>query len=171
MVPAGRASNFPAMAPLSPYRSLPADRRLALVTHDIAAHRQSREGYIQRIVSRGGGFRRETLRKWTPAQLAREIVRANLETPQDELGLLQTLYVELEPAIQVAFLEAANVAHDGASIPDDLKPPYTDAATVKSAAEALVNAHGDDGRRYLHTIALYNGDAWPGISDVLADLG
>ena len=158
------------MPPVSPYRSLPADRRLALVTHDIAAHRQSREGYIQRIVSRGGGFRRETHRKWTPAQLAREIVRANLKTPQDELGLLQTLYVEVEPAIQVAFLEATHVAHEGASIPDDLKPPYTDAATVKSAAIALVKAHGDDGRRYLQTIALYNADAWPGIGEVLAEL-
>ncbi len=158
------------MPPVSPYRSLPVDRRLALVTHDIAAHRQSREGYIQRIVSRGGGFRRETLRKWTPGQLAREIVRANLETPQDELGLLQTLYVELEPAIQIAFLDATSVAHDGASIPDDLKPPYTDAVTVKSAAQSLVQAHGDDGRRYLQTIALYNGEAWPGIAAVLADL-
>lgn len=159
------------MPPVSPYRSLPADRRLALVTHDVTANRQSREGYIQRIVARGGGFRRETLRKWTPGQLAREIVRANLETPSDELGLLQTLYVELEPAIQIAFLEATGVAHDGASIPDDLKPPFADAATVRRAATALVETYGDDARRYLLTIALYNGEAWPGIGDLLAEWG
>lgn len=158
------------MPPVSPYRSLPADRRLALVTHDVTANRQSREGYIQRIVSRGGGFRRETLRKWTPAQLAREVVRASLETPHDELGLLQTLYVELEPAIQIAFLEAAGVAHQGASIPEDLKPPYADAATVRRAATALVETHGDEGRRYLLTIALYNSEAWPGIRDLVAEL-
>ena len=158
------------MPPVSPYRSLPADRRLALVTHDVTANRQSREGYIQRIVARGGGFRRETLRKWPPGQLAREVVRANLETPQDELGLLQTLYVELEPAIQIAFLEATGVAHDGARIPDDLKPPFADAATVRTSAVALVTRHGDDARRYLETIALYNGDAWPGIRDVLREL-
>ncbi len=158
------------MPPVSPYRSLPADRKLALVTHDVTANRQSRDGYIQRIVARGGGFRRETLRKWTPAQLAREVVRANLETPHDELGLLQTLYVELEPAIQIAFLEATGVAHQGANIPDDLKPPFADAATVRKAALALVEAHGDDARRYLMTIARYNGEAWPGIGAVLADL-
>ncbi len=157
------------MPPVSPYRSLPVDRRLALVTHDVGANRQSREGYIQRIVSRGGGFRRETLRKWTPAQLAREVVRGNLETPQDELGLLQTLYVELEPAIQIAFLEATGVAHEGASIPDDLKPPFADPATVRTAALALLQAHGDDARRYLETIALYNGEAWPGIGTVLEE--
>ena len=158
------------MPPVSPYRSLPADRRLVLVTHDLTANRQSRDGYIQRIVARGGGFRRETIRKWTPAQLAREIVRANLETPHDELGLLQTLYVELEPAIQIAFLEATGVAHQGASIPDDLKPPFADPATVRKAALALVENHGDDARRYLMTIALYNGEAWPGIDAVLAEL-
>lgn len=158
------------MPPVSPYRSLPADRRLALVTHDLTANRQSRDGYIQRIVARGGGFRRETIRKWTPAQLAREIVRANLETPHDELGLLQTLYVELEPAIQIAFLEATGVAHQGASIPDDLTPPFADSATVRKAALALVENHGDDARRYLMTIALYNGEAWPGIEAVLAEL-
>lgn len=111
------------MPPVSPYRSLPADRKLALVTHDVTANRQSRDGYIQRIVARGGGFRRETLRKWTPAQLAPEVVRANLETPHDELGLLQTLYLELEPAIQIAFLEATGVAHQGANIPDHLNHP------------------------------------------------
>ncbi len=159
------------MPPVSPYRSLPADRRLALLTHDLTANRASRDAYIQRIVARGGGFRKETLRKWPPAQLAREIVRANMETPHDELGLLQTLYVELEPTIQIAFLESAGVAHNGANIPEDLKPPFADAATVRKAALALVESHGDDARRYLQTIALYNGEAWPEINTVLADLG
>ena len=159
------------MPTASPYRTLSADRRLVLVTHDITANPQSKEGYIQRIVSRGGGFRKETIRKWTAGQLAREVVRANLETPQNELGMLQALYVELEPAIQIAFLEATGVRHDGASIPEDLPPPFADQATVKQAARALVNAHGDEGRRYLATIALYNREAWPGITEVVTELG
>lgn len=155
---------------LSPYRSLPPDRRVALVTHQIGNQREARDAYIQRILSRGGGFRRDTLRKWPPGQLAREIVRAGLETPHDELGLLLTLYVELEPAIQIAFLDATGVPHDGANIPEDLPLPYTDADTVRKAATALVAAHGDDARRYLVTIATYNGEAWPGLDQVLTEL-
>lgn len=157
------------MAQLSPYRSLPAARRIGLVTHDISTSRESRDGYIRKLVARGGGFRAEKLREWPPQQLAREIVRFGLETLQDELGLLQTLYVELEPGLQIAFLELAGVPHDGAMIPDDLKNPYADVATVRSAALALLDQFGDDARHYLQTIALYNSDAWPGLSGVLME--
>ena len=150
----------------SPYRTLPTDRRIALVTHDIANNRDSRNGYIGRIVARGGGFRPEKLRKWPPEQLAREVVRHNLETPHDELGLMIALYVELEPAIQIAFLDAAGVAHDKGSIAPELAPPFADAVAVNTAAGGLVEQFGDDARRYLRTIALYNGDGWPGL-DVL----
>ena len=157
------------MAQLSPYRSLPAARRVGLVTHDISTSRESRDGYIRKLVARGGGFRAEKLREWPPQQLAREIVRFGLETLQDELGLLQTLYVELEPGLQIAFLELAGVPHDGAMIPDDLKNPYADAATVRRAALALLDQFGDDARHYLQTIALYNSDAWPGLLGVLME--
>lgn len=154
----------------SPYRSLPATRRIGLVTHDISSSRESRDGYIRRIVARGGGFRAEKLRAWPPEQLAREIVRHSLETLHDELGLLQTLYVELEPGLQIAFLELAGVRHEGAMIPDNLKPPFADAATVRHAAQALVDQYGDDARHYLRTIALYNADAWPGLAVLLEEL-
>ena len=156
------------MSAQSPYRTLPAERRLALVTHEITVRKESREGYVQRILARGGGFRRETLRKWPAAQLAREVVRAGLETPHDELGLLLALYVELEPAIQIAFLEAAGVPHDGANIPEELPTPYADAETVAAAAKSLLETYGEDGRRYLVTIAHYNGEAWPGLDRFLA---
>lgn len=154
----------------SPYRTLPADQRLRLVTHDLTANRQSREGYIQRMVARGGGFRRETLRKWPPAQLAREVVRANLETPYDEVGLLQLLYVELEPAIQVAFLDATGVKHEGGVVDEQLKPPFAEPATIRKAAEDLLATFGLDGHRYLAAIALYNGEAWPSLDDFLGTL-
>ena len=153
----------------SPYRSLPVARRIGLVAHDISTNRESRDGYIRRIVARGGGFRAEKLRAWPPQQLAREIVRHGLETLQDEVGLLQTLYVELEPGLQVAFLELAGVPHDGAMIPDDLKAPFAEASAVRRAALALLEQHGDDARHYLHTIALYNTDAWPGLTPVLME--
>lgn len=158
------------MPSLTPYRTLPVDRRLSLVAHVLTVSRESKDAYIQRLVARGGGFRRETLRKWPVAQLAREIVRTNLETPHDELGMLQALYVELEPAIQIAFLDLTGVRRDGAAIPDDVTPPFADAATVRTAAAELVKLHGDGARHYLTTIALYNGDAWPGIGEVVAEL-
>src|SRR5438067_2441846 len=63
------------MAKPSPYRSLPADRRVALVTHLIKSSREARELYIQRVSSRPGGFRAVTLRTWPPDRLAKEVVR------------------------------------------------------------------------------------------------
>ncbi len=151
----------------SPYRSLPVERRLALVTHDITASRESRDAYIQRLVARGGGFRPETLRKWKVEQLAREIVRRNIETLQDEVGMLQALYVELEPQIQIQFLDAAGVAHQNGQIPEDLTAPFAQPDAIGRAAQLVQETHGDDGRRYLRTIALYNGEAWPGLDGVI----
>ena len=159
------------MAISSPYRTLPAERRIALVTHEITSNRQSRDGYIARIVSRGGGFRPEKLRKWPADQLAREVVRHNLESFQDELALMVLLYVELEPAIQTSFLDALGVAHTNGSIPEGLEPPFADAAKVAGAAAGLVAQFGDDARRYLRTIAMYNGEAWPGLGEVVAGWG
>ena len=152
----------------SPYRSLPAERRLALVTRAIKGNREIRALFVQRVLKKGGGFRVATLQSWPPDKLAREIVRMNAETAEDELTLLNLLYVEFEPAIQITFLDAAGVKHEGGTLAEDLPAPYADAEAVARAAAAVVAAHGDDGRHYLATIARYNGDAWPGLDAVLA---
>lgn len=162
---------FPPMATPSPYRSLPSDRRVALVTHAIKASREGREIFVQRLVARGGGFRAVTLRSWPVDRLAREIVRMNAETAEDELDLLHLLYVELEPAIQTTFLEAAGVRHEQGKIPEELETPYTDADAVRRAAAAVRERHGDDGERYLRTLARYGRDAWPGIEEVATESG
>jgi hypothetical protein len=156
------------MATVTPYRTLPAPRRLALVTQDIAGSREARDAYVRAMVARGGGFRPEKLRKWPADQLAREVVRHNLESPHDELRLMVLLYVELEPALQIEFLDATGVRREGASIPEDLEPPFAEASRIRVAAESLVAKHGDEARRYLRTIALYNGDAWPGLAEALS---
>ena len=159
------------MRPLSPYRALPAEKRIALVAHDISSSPASRERYVRLIVARGGGFRLETVRKRSIEQLAKEVVRFGLETSADEVGLLQTLYVELEPALQIAFLDAAGVRREGAVIAEELETPFADAARVRQAALALVAEYGDDARAYLRTIAVYNGEAWPGLGGVVAEVG
>lgn len=155
------------MALGAPYRSLTVERRLALVTHAISTSRDFRDAVIMRMVSRGGGFRPATLKTWSADRLAGEVVRRRLETPHDELQLLQTLYVELEPGLQIAFLDATGVKHDNGQIPEDLKAPLADEATVRQAAEGLIAQFGDDARSYLHTIAVYNGEAWPGLAAFL----
>jgi len=155
------------MATSSPYRMLPIDRRVDLVAHDLKSSKEARDGYIQRMVSRKGGFRPVTLRSWPVDKLAREIVRLNMETPQDELGLLQTLYVEREPDLQIAFLDGAGVAHSNGQIPEDLATPFADPARVRRAAEQLIAQRGDAARHYLRTIAYYNGEAWPNLLDML----
>ena len=155
--------------PLSPYRSLPSERRLVVVTHVIKSSPQARELYIQRIASRPGGFRAVTLRSWSPDRLATEVVRLNAQTPQDEFDLLHLLYVELEPAIQSTFLEAAGVPHENGQMPDGLEAPYADEAAVTRGTSAVRAQHGEDGERYLRTLARYSPAAWPGIERIVAD--
>ena len=154
------------MATPTPYRSLPTDRRVALVTQAMNSSREARALYVQRLVARGGGFRAATLKTWPVDRLAREIVRMNAETAHDEFDLLHLLYVELEPAIQTTFLDAAGVQHEGGKIADGLETPYADEAAVRRGADAVRERHGDDGVRYLRTLARYAPDAWPGIEAV-----
>ena len=161
---------FPGMATPSPYRSLPAVRRIALLTHVFSANRETRALFIQRLVARGGGFRAVTLQSWPVDRLAREVVRANAETSQDELDLLQLLYVDLEPSIQITFLDAAGVRHEMGKMDETLSPPYADAAAVSLAAAAVRDQHGVDGVRYLRTLARYSPDGWPGIDLFVAGI-
>ena len=158
------------MASPSPFRSLSPARRVALVTHALSASREARALYIQRLVSRGGGFRAVTLQAWPVDRLAREIVRLNAQSSQDELDLLQLLYVDLEPAIQITFLDAAGVRHEEGRIPEELGTPYADAASVRRAAAKVREVHGSDGEHYLRTLARYGREAWPGIEGVVAEL-
>jgi hypothetical protein len=158
------------MPPLSPYRSLPVERRVALITYELKTQRDARATFIQRLVSRGGGFRPATFQSWPADKLAREVVRLKVETPQDELGLMQTLYVDLEPGIQAAFLDAAGVKHENGRIDENLEPPFCDAAAVETASRKLLAEHGDDGERYLRTIYRYASESWPGLDAIIAEL-
>lgn len=151
------------MPTTSPYRSLPADRRVALITQAMKLHRELRTLYAQRLVARGGGFRAVTVNSWPPAQLAREVVRLNPQSADDEVELLQALYLEVQPEIQASFLDAAGVAHAAGVIAESAEPPYASEAAVATGAAAVRAQHGDDGLHYLRTIARYNGAAWPGI--------
>lgn len=161
---------FPPMSNLSPYRALPVERRVALLTHLMKSSRDARALYAQRLVARGGGFRAVTLMTWPIDRLAKEIVRRKAETGQDELDLLQLLYVELEPAIQITFLDAAGVKHDQGKMDDALEIPYADAAAVARAAARVKETHGEGGMHYLRTLAVYSRDGWPGIEVVAADI-
>ncbi|MDF1503065.1 hypothetical protein [Roseisolibacter sp. H3M3-2] len=153
------------MATPSPYRTLPPERRVALVLHAVRASREARQLYAQRLVARGGGFRPQTVLSWPPDRLAKEVVRLNAETAQDELELLQLLYVELEPAVQTTFLDAAGVAHENGRMGEELEPPYADAEAVRRGVAAVRAAHGEDGERYLRALVRYSKEAWPGIEE------
>ena len=154
----------------TPYRLLSPARRVALITRAMKSSRDLRTAFVQRMVARGGGFRAATLLAWPAEKLAREIVRMNAENADDELTLLNLLYVEFEPAIQVTFLDVAGVPHEGGKLADDLPAPYAAADAVARAAQAVCDQHGDDGRHYLATIARYNREAWPGLDTFLAGI-
>ena len=155
--------------PLSPYRSLPPARRLELVTHFIKSSPQARELYVQRMASRPGGFRVVTLRSWSADRLAAEVVRLNAQNATDELDLLHLLYVELDPSVQITFLAAEGVPHEHGVMPDGLEAPYADESAVVRAAAAVRKAHGEDGERYLRTLARYSPAAWPGVDRIVGD--
>lgn len=158
------------MSKLTPYRSLPAERRAALVTHAMKASKEGRELFIQRLVARGGGFRAATLRTWPVEKLAKEIVRMRAESSNDELDLLQLLYLEVDPSIQTTFLDAAGVEHENGKMLETLEPPYADADAVRRGADAVREKHGADGVHYLRTIERYSLDGWPGIDAVVAEI-
>lgn len=148
------------------YRELPSARRVALLTRLLTDRKELRAVYIARMTKRGG-FRAVTLQTWAPAKLAQEVVRMNAQTAEDEIDLLQALYVDIEPQIQADFLAAAGVRADGASIAEELEPPYGDSEAVRKAAEHIREKYGEDGLHYLRTIARYNPSGWPGIAEVL----
>jgi hypothetical protein len=158
------------MAHPSPYRQLSAARRVDLVTRAIKSSRDMRAVMISRMVARGGGFRPQTLLSWPPDKLAREVVRLGAENADDELNLLNMLYVEFEPQIQACFLDAAGVPHTNGQLPEDAEPPFSDAQGVAKGASAVVTQFGQDGRLYLETIAKYNGQGWPGLDEAMAAL-
>ena len=158
------------MASSTPYRQLSAERRIALVTRAIKHSRDLRAMLASRMLSRGGGFRPATLMQWPADKLAREVVRLGVETAEDELNLLNLLYVEFEPEIQSAFLDAVGVTHTNGQMPDDLPPPFASAESVEKAARAVVERFGENGRHYLVTIAKYNSEGWPGLDGVIGAL-
>jgi hypothetical protein len=158
------------MPPLSPYRSLPVERRVALVAYELKTQKDARSIFIQRLVSRGGGFRPASFQNWPAERLATEVVRLKVESAQDELGLMQTLYVDLEPAIQSTFLDAAGVKHENGRIDESVEPPFCSAGAVAKASEATIAAHGDEGVRYLRTIHRYAAESWPGLDTVISAL-
>ena len=152
---------------LSPFKTLPMERRQALVLEALARHKGARSLYAQRIAARGGGFRAATLAAWAPDKLGREVLRLGALQAQDELELLQLLYVDLEPQYQVTFLDAAGVKHENGVIPEDLEAPYASTEQVAAGAAAVIAAHGDAGRHYLRTLVVYNLGAWPGLDSVV----
>ncbi len=158
------------MAQPSPYRLLSPARRVDLVTRAIKSSKDMRAVMVTRMASRGGGFRPQTLLQWPADKLAREIVRLGAETADDELNLLNMLYVEFEPQIQAAFLDAAGVKHEKGQMPEELAPPFADAEAVAKGAAAVVEKFGEGGRLYLLTIAKYNGSGWPGIEAAIAGM-
>jgi hypothetical protein len=157
------------MSKSSLYRALPASRRVQLVHHAIANHRGTKALYAQRLVAKGGGFRAATLITWPADRLAKEVVRLSAETAQDELDLLQLLYVDLEPAIQITFLDAAGVAHENGVIAEGVDVPYATAEAVATAAAAVRAAHGEDGLHYLKVLVRYNLAAWPGLDTLISE--
>ena len=158
------------MSKLTPYRMLTPERRVALVIHAMKSGREGREQFIQRLVSRGGGFRAATLRTWPVDRVAKEIVRMKAETATDELDLLQLLYLEVDPSIQITFLDAAGVEHENGKMPESLETPYTDADAVKRGAVAVQERHGEDGVHYLRTIGRYSLEGWPGVDAIVEEM-
>ena len=133
----------------TPYRALTPERRLSLVTSALAKHKGARTLYSQRLAAKGGGFRAATLMSWPVDKLAREFVRLNAQTPQDELELLQLLYEAsgaglVEPGELLVSRERDREALIAASIAlsdaaGHVEAPEIAAEDLRSASAALGN--------------------------------
>ncbi len=156
------------MATLTPWRALPAERRIAIIMAAAKRHKEVRAALAARMAQKGGGFRAVTLMTWSVEKLAKEVVRLNALQAQDELDMLHHLYVELEPAIQITFLDAAGVKHENGVIAEEATPPFCDEAAVKNAVETVRSQHGDAAEHYLLTITTYNHASWPGIQALVS---
>ncbi len=150
----------------SPFKVLEAKRRLWLIQQALERHGPARAVYAQRIAAKGGGFRIATLLSLPAERMAKEMLRVGALTSQDELELLQMLYVDLEPAYQITFLDATGVPHQNGVMSEELQPPYAAADAVARGAEAVLATHGAEGRHYLRTLVTYNLSAWPGLDQV-----
>lgn len=155
------------MSAISPYRAFTPEQRIALILRVLKANKATRALFVQRLLEKLRGFRAVTIQKWPAEQLAREVVRLKAESPQDEFDLLLALYVELEPAMQITFLDAAGVKHEKGVIDEELDAPYTDAAGVAKAVAAVRAAHGAEGEHYLQTLLHYNKEGWPGLDTLV----
>lgn len=155
------------MAKQTPYRMLPAEKRVALVKHLISGSKEGKALFIARLAARNG-FRPVTLQSWSADKLAAEVVRTRAETADDELNLLHTLYVEVEPHFQATFLDAAGVKHENGVMAEDLEAPYATADAVKAGAAAVRTQFGEAGEHYLQTLARYAADGWPGIGELVS---
>ncbi|MCU0623481.1 MAG: hypothetical protein MUF53_06390 [Gemmatimonadaceae bacterium] len=153
--------------PPTPYKLLPPEKRAALITEMLTRHPTTRAAFIARLTSRKGGFRAQTFQPWPADKLAREVVRVGAESVQDEVDLLQLLYVELEPAIQITFLDAAGVRHTQGTMPEELSPPFADEAAVRRAVATVVAQHGEAADHYLLTLVTYARAGWPGIVEAV----
>ena len=155
------------MANTTPYRTLSLEKRTALVKHMITSSKEGRTLFLARLASKTG-FRPVTLQSWSADKLASEVIRTRAETGDDELNLLHLLYVDLEPAIQSTFLDAAGVRHENGAMPDDL------GAAVCKNEEGVKRRRGGGAdatrrgwlERYLQTLARYSADGWPGIRNL-----
>lgn len=150
----------------TPYRTLPKEKRVALVKHMVTSNKDGRTLFIARLAAKTG-FRPVTLQSWSADKLAQEVVRVRAETADDELSLLHLMYVELEPAIQSTFLDAAGVKHENGMMADELEAPFATEDAVKKGVDAVRTQHGEDGERYLRTLERYSAGGWPGIGAAL----
>jgi hypothetical protein len=55
-------------------------------------------------------------------------------------------------------------------MPPDLETPYADESAVARGAAAVREQHGEDGERYLRTLARYSPAAWPGVDLIAGDM-
>ncbi|MCA0377410.1 MAG: hypothetical protein LCH84_17335 [Gemmatimonadetes bacterium] len=156
---------------LSPFKTLPMERRQWLILQALARHKGAKALYAGRIAARGGGFRAATLLTWPAEKLAKEALRLGALNATDELELLQMLYVDLEPTYQIAFLDAAGVPHENGVMSEDLTAPFAPEERVRAAATALLASHRDAARHYLQTLVTYNLQGWPGLDAVVSAEG
>jgi hypothetical protein len=110
-------------------------------------------------------FRPQTVTTWPRTKLVSEAARLPLEDVQLLSAYLVDLHLGHRRPMMAAFLDALGVPNDEGKIDSDkIEVPPQDAATLRRAADALVEKYpADDVVTYFLTLLLQDAAVWGGL--------
>jgi len=127
---------------------------------------------LQMTMAKELKFRPQTVKRLPADKVAGRLAHMAKKLPEDVLfQLLFHFHLAGRRELLAEFLDTIGLPHENGvlDLPEDAEPP--DAAKVKEAADAIVEAHGREALVYLATLDVADHDYWSGVDEALANFG